>query len=305
MNDETRVIGIPRINARVRFYEIAGIVISVESDLPIEDGTFHPKFSRFETVGPGKDTISFRHHFTTTLPTLSGKAITFNEDSPWTVYEREDAWIYVAGREAPDGPPFHQYAVIRKDFAQVDIYSADSEAYRQGGIPVLGLFPTDQILLSQILAPRKAFYIHSSGVILDGSGLLFIGHSEAGKSTMVKMLKDRGEILCDDRMIVRRWPDGFRIHGTWSHGEVPIVSSNSARLKGIFLLVKDTDNRAVRIDDRREILSSILDCLVKPFAPAAWWDRILPLVGFLSAEIPFYKLHFDRSGAVIDILSRL
>ena len=46
--------------------------------------------------------------------------------------------------------------------------------------------------------------IHASGLIFNGAGLLFVGHSGAGKSTMVKLLRDESKILCDDRIIVRR-----------------------------------------------------------------------------------------------------
>ena len=47
----------------VRFYEIAGITVSVQSDLPITNATFHPKFERFRTDGPAADTVIIRHHF--------------------------------------------------------------------------------------------------------------------------------------------------------------------------------------------------------------------------------------------------
>ena len=80
-----------------------------------------------------------------------------------------------------------------------------------------------------------------------GQGLLFVGHSEAGKSTTVKMLQGKAEILCDDRNIVRRWPEGFRVHGTWSHGEVPLVSAASAPLSAIFFLHKSKQNRLMRL----------------------------------------------------------
>jgi hypothetical protein len=64
----------------------------------------------------------------------------------------------------------------------------------------------------------QGFWAHAAGFVMDSKGLLFVGHSDAGKSTMMKMLRSQGEMLCDDRIIVRRWQDGFRIHGTWSHG---------------------------------------------------------------------------------------
>ncbi len=54
----------------------------------------------------------------------------------------------------------------------------------------------------------------------------------------MKILRNKGEILCDDRIIVRRWPGGFRIHGTWSHGELPDVSTSDAPLRAIMFLEK-------------------------------------------------------------------
>ncbi|MEI6261836.1 MAG: hypothetical protein WCR46_18290 [Deltaproteobacteria bacterium] len=35
-----------------RYFQIAGITIQVDSDLPIDDHTFHPKFASFRADGP-------------------------------------------------------------------------------------------------------------------------------------------------------------------------------------------------------------------------------------------------------------
>lgn len=74
---------------------------------------------------------------------------------------------------------------------------------------------------------------------------------------MVKMLKDQAEILCDDRNIIRKWPDGYRVHGTWSHGEVPLVSPASAPLKAIFFLVKSNKNKIVPVKEKKESIKKI------------------------------------------------
>jgi hypothetical protein len=144
---------------------------------------------------------------------------------------------------------------------------------------------------------------------MEGHGLLFVGHSEAGKSTTVKMLRGKGKILCDDRNIVRRWPDGFRVHGTWSHGEVPQVSSASAPLGAICFLHKSAHNRLTRLDDRKEIISHLLSCLIKPLVSADWWDKMLALIGVIAREIPCYIMEFDQSGRIVpeleDLVGRL
>ena len=284
------------------FFRIAGIVMEVKSDLPLTEITFHPKFKAFETDGPGEDTIHIRHHFASPpFPAgIAGRKVC--EEPPWVIYEGDDRWVYMAVPEDPAPKPYYQMAVFSKDYSQADIYNPDPEIFIRGGLQSLSLFPTDQILLAQVLAARQACYMHASGVILRNKGLLFLGHSEAGKSTMVKMLKGRAEILCDDRVIIRKWPDGFKIHGNWSHGEVPDVSPNSAELRAVFFLIKSNENLAVRVNSKKEIIKDLLDCLIKPYTPASWWERMLSLSGGIAAEIPFYKLYFDTSGKVIDLL---
>ena len=52
-----------RLPHHTRRYEIAGITVQVQSDLPITDATFHEKFASFRVDGPGDDTFVIRHHF--------------------------------------------------------------------------------------------------------------------------------------------------------------------------------------------------------------------------------------------------
>jgi hypothetical protein len=46
-----------------RYYDIAGITVQVEAQLPITDQTFVPKFREFEVDSPGPDLVSISHHF--------------------------------------------------------------------------------------------------------------------------------------------------------------------------------------------------------------------------------------------------
>ncbi|MFB0564458.1 MAG: hypothetical protein ACETWK_02115 [Candidatus Aminicenantaceae bacterium] len=288
-----------------RYYKIAGITIQVHSDLPITDKTFHPKFRLFEVQEPGKDNISLRHHFY--LPDLNEKDLgeEVYRRTPWAIYRKNGSWIYVGISDNKRNNRIHQVAVFNHDHTRPVIYNSEDRAFRRGGLHSLTLFPTDQILLARILADKKGCCLHSSGVIFDGKGLLFVGHSEAGKSTMVKMLKDKAKILCDDRMIVRRWEDGFRIHGTWSHGEVPDVSPASAPLKAILFLHKDGENRLVQHNSKRDAVSKLLPCLVKPLVTADWWEKTLALVEMIVGEVPCYSLCFDKTGRVEDVLKSL
>jgi hypothetical protein len=290
-----------------RYYQIAGITIQVESDLPMRDTTFHPKFKPFEVDGPGEDTISIRHHFF--LPNLDGRNLgkEVYRKPPWAIHRKGKSWVYAGISSDSEDKDIHRLVVFNHDHTGARIYNdkVREESFRKGGLHSLTLFPTDQILLARVLADRGGCYLHSSGVVLDGKGLLFVGHSDAGKSTMVTMLKDKSKTLCDDRMIVRRWRDGFRIHGTWSHGDIPEVSSASAPLKALLFLEQASENRLIALENRQEILRKLLACLIKPFVTADWWEKMLTLVEQMAREVPCYNLHFYKSGRVADLLEPL
>ena len=135
--------------------------------------------------------------------------------------------------------------------------------------------------------------------------MLFVGHSEAGKSTTVKFLQDRAQILCDDRNIVRREAGGFRVYGTWSHGEVPLVSAASAPLRAVLFLKQSSNNRLVPVNDRREALKRLLACVIRPMETTGWWQKTLSVIEALAREVPSYIMEFDKSGRIVDKLLEL
>ncbi|HUU41742.1 MAG TPA: hypothetical protein VMW42_12455, partial [Desulfatiglandales bacterium] len=288
-----------------RYYKSAGITIQVDFDLPITDASFQPKFKLFEVNGPDNDSVSIRHHFF--LPQLNerhlGKEV-YNEP-PWAVYQKRSAWVYVCFSPEGNKSHVHQVAVFSNDYSHSRIFHSSKDAFSRGGLNSLTLFPTDLILLSQVLANRRGGYLHASGIIFEGNGLLFVGHSDAGKSTIVKLMRKKAEILCDDRMAFRRLPEGFRIYGTWSHGEVPEVSPRSAPLRAVFFLEKSLENRVVPIEDKSLIFKSLLACLIKPFVTKDWWDKMITLIDELVKEVPCYSLYFDKSDMIAVVLGRL
>ena len=132
-----------------------------------------------------------------------------------------------------------------------------------------------------------------------------MGHSGAGKSTLVNMLKQEAEILCDDRIIIRYQTNGYRIYGTWSHGDVAQVSPASAPLKAILFLKQARHNHLLRLNNQQEATRRLLACLIKPLVTADWWNCMLTLVPQIAATVPCYTLEFDESGGVIELLRHI
>jgi len=293
-----------------RYYKIADITIQVDSDLPITEKTFHHKFKSFEVDSPEADVISIRHHFS--LPDLDGKNLgeEFYRKPPWLIYKNNGSWVYLGISPFKENKDLHRVVTFNSDHTRARIYNDKEETFLKGNLHSLTLFPTDQILLARILADRGGFFLHSCGVNLNGEGLLFAGHSEAGKSTMARIMKNAGaEILCDDRIIVRKTHDSrltthdsLRIYGTWSHGDVADISSGSAPLKAIMFLEKANENRLIKIDNKKEITKRLLALLIKPFVTVDWWEKTLEVIDDIAGEVTCYILKFDRTGKVVKLL---
>jgi hypothetical protein len=286
-----------------RFYGIAGLTVQVDSDLPILDTTFEPKFAAFEVAGPGIDTIVVRQHFG--LPSVDEGALGTEvyRRVPWVIRSSAERFTYLMGE--PDDRECVVYA--NADHTVIDVFNSErrEEFYRAGGVNALTMMPTDQIVLARVLADRRACFLHSCGVVVDGRGLLFVGHSGAGKSTMMNLLAAQSEPLCDDRNIVRIWDEGTRVHGCWSHGEVPIVSAASAPLAAVLFLRQAATNRLVPLTAGEQILRQLLPCVIKPLVTADWWERTLDVVESIVKDVPCYLAEFDKSGAVVALLREL
>jgi hypothetical protein len=284
-------------------WQIGGITIRVEADMPITPHTFAQKCAGFLAEG-GDDAISIRHHFA--LPRAEGDppGVRVYHDPPWAVYRQGRSWLYLGILPFEHIQPVHRLAVFSDDHCQAEIFSPNAAEFRAGNLEALTMLPTDQIVLARVLSDRQACIMHAGGMHLGGSGLLFLGHSSAGKSTVVTQLRSQGTILCDDRMIVRRWLDGWRIHGTWSHGTVPDVSPGPAPLRALLFLEQANENCLVPME-RAEVARRLPFLVIKPLVTADWWEKTFDTLEKLVREVPAYRLRFDLSGRVADVLAKL
>jgi len=292
-----------------RYFQVAGITVCVKSDLDFNKVKFRDALLRFAVAGPGEDNVTLRQHFG--LPDLKGMDLgkEFYRKMPWSVSRKGDRWFYLGITSEEHNRDLERFCIFNADHTEGDIYSPSRQAelvcIRDGGWHSLSLLPTDQIWIIPLLADRNAVLMHSAGVILSGQGFLFVGHSDAGKSTSVDMLKDRAEILCDDRNIVRCWRNGWRIHGTWSHGDVAEVSASSAPLRAVLFLKQDRSNNIAPLTDRRTIWKYLLGTLVKAAVTAEWWRKEIDALDRLIRDVPCYTMQFDKSGRIVPLLEKL
>jgi len=288
-----------------QLFEIAGMTVHVDSDIPLTKHTFAKRFDTFRVNQPGDDHLYISHHFSLPdLAILKNDQLVYNKN-PWAIYRYNRSWIYLGLGSYKDHSRAASVSVFNDSHTHVRIYHQNDSLIRNGNLGALTGFPSDQIMLSQVLADRKGCYLHSSGLILNGHGILFVGPSGAGKSTLVKLLKGFGQVLCDDRNIIRRWPDGYRVHGTWSHGELPLVSNKAAPLKAILFIEQAQENLITPVTDKKYIMHQLLNRVIKPFCTISWWDKTIGILSDLSNQVPTYRLLFTKEPTVVKVIEEI
>lgn len=306
-----------------RYFKIAGITVRVESDLDLRQVTFKDELLAFAVDGPGEDMVSLRHHFE--IPNLRDHDIgeEVYRRVPWAISRKGDTWIYRGIQHKTLRQSFkdlfkpnnqeelHRLAVFNHDHTRGEIYSPskDKKSVQAHGFPSLSLFPTDQIWLAPLLADRQAVMLHSSAAVINGKGVIFVGHSGAGKTTtmtLLKAAKQQGvldfQILCDDRNIIRKWDEGWRVHGTWSHGDITEVSPESVPLQGIFFLEQAHNNQILMMEDRKETWRRLLATLIRPMVTAEWWNKELDMLEEIIHQIPCYLMKFEKRPDIAKIV---
>jgi len=166
--------------------------------------------------------------------------------------------------------------------------------------------PTLELLMMTYLAEDRGAILHACGVAKEGRGLLFVGESGAGKSTMARMwAREEGfAVLSDDRVIVRPKGQGYWMYGTPWHGEAAFAAPLGVRLERIFFL-KHGERNSLQESTGIDPLSRFVTCSFLPH----WDDRgmafSLEFLAELAATIPCQELTFTPDRRAIDLVKNL
>ncbi len=178
---------------------------------------------------------------------------------------------------------------------------------REGVLQVKGILTKahltrvfEQFLYQAFYSARKAagydaFLIHSSGVIRDEDGFLFVGPAESGKSTVAGLSTDR-QVVNDEIDLVAFADDGVLLHGTPFNGYFKEKSPGSAPLRAVFLLAQGPEHQLDEVN-RSEAVAALTGQIVPPVGleeemSAAVPAQMLELADRLSAQVPVRRLTF-------------
>ncbi len=284
-----------------RCFRVAGIAVALEREPILADIPFAPALAAFAVTGGRRPAVLYRHRFD--WPHLAGMdwGRELYRRPPWIVSQRNGVWLYRC--VAAGARQCHRLAVFNNAHTRGMFFGKPTERtrLRTGPWPSLSLMPTDQVWLARLVADRHALLLHAAAAIVNGRGYVFPGHAGAGKSTMARLLRScpdlrHVEILCDDRIVVRRHKKSWTVYGTWCHGTVADVSPASAPLSAILFPEQANRNEIAPLSLPNDAHLRLLATLVRPLATADWWEKELDILRQLLAETPCHRLRFDLTG---------
>ena len=274
-------------------FKIADTSISIEGELVESHLNIPPAYRPF--VANGKGDIHLRLH--REEPDISLEEKVFACPPIWTLFRHKTISITKLFATRPD---LKRTLVLQPGLERADLYFANgSDRFHD---PFHG--PVMELLMVNYLARGRGVIIHGCAVDLDGRGLLFVGESEAGKSTLATMWDQENgvEVLSDDRTIVRRKGQQFWMYGTPWHGEAKYGSPRAVRLGRIFFL-RHGANHSIKQASRIEAVSRFLTCSFPPYWDHQAMEFSMELFSDLTAHISCEELTFKPESSVLDFIN--
>jgi hypothetical protein len=243
---------------------------------------------------------------TSPLPDTSGMRQIFESGQSWSMFRKGGAYFLALNPPAL-GADAIWIAKFGDNPTAVTIYCSEAMISATGlekAVVNPLKYPLDQLLLMYALAEREGALIHAAGVNIHGKGYVFPGRSGAGKSTLVKQCDGLPgiEVLSDDRIVVRKTGEGFKMYGTPWPGEAGAAINKDIPLKALFFLSQSDDN-CIKPLQAAEAVSKLLPVLSVPWYDGDTTAKILEFCDRLVSGIPAYELKFRPGKEVAELLS--
>lgn len=156
-----------------------------------------------------------------------------------------------------------------------------------------------RVIFSHLLIDRGSFLIHSSSVIHRGRGILFLGISGSGKTTIAN-LPDEKTVLSDEISAVIKQDEGYFIYGNTFLGEVNGKKTNQRNeLDQIYLLNQAPYNSIKKAKGNKAVMQLIRNimCFVND---KDYIDKVMQNIIDLLCRVDVSDLYFKPHPEIYD-----
>ncbi|NMB57422.1 hypothetical protein GYA19_05825 [Candidatus Beckwithbacteria bacterium] len=171
-----------------------------------------------------------------------------------------------------------------------------------------------QYVIQLILINNQGLFIHSSAINYCGKAYLFLGQSGTGKSTIIKMLKNKFEILSDDSSIIKKSGNKFFYYQTpFIEKESWVPKKNIKYPIGkIFLLRKSKKIKLKKVNNKNYVIEQFSKHIFFDWTPIDWVKgkqnkaNFKHLLHFLLNFDQVYQLSFPKNKTdVVNLFNSL
>jgi hypothetical protein len=226
-------------------------------------------------------------------------------DKPWSFTVREGICELVRRSQAGEalwriaGPLAFDRATVTWNPLR---FPAQYGSYERAWSTGLGLS-----LLVLRLRAQGGLVLHGAAAELDGQGILCVGVSGTGKSTLARLLDAAGAtVLTDERPVLRQWPapaagavpsTAFRLYGSPWPSSAGFVRDGWAPLRRIYFLEHGPTDLLPHA-----AVSRLIHVATIPWQDPALLDPCLATFDTLLRAVPCAVLAFRPTAAVVDLI---
>lgn len=160
-------------------------------------------------------------------------------------------------------------------------------------------YPLDGLILYYLSVIHNDIMIHASGISYDGKGYIFSGISGKGKTTMARLWDSSGAgIIHDDRLIIRKAGDTYRMHNT------PVYNNDKpsgSAVSKIFIIEHGLANKLTHAGGAYAVSLVMSNCIQHNWSHEII-NRLLKSVSTLCDNVPVEILYFRPERSAIDYI---
>ena len=274
---------------------IADVGISIEGDLQKADWEIPPAYQPF--IQPGTGDIGLHLH--RGIPESPTGEKVFESPPIWTLYRQKGQSVINMFESLPG---LKRVLVFSGELNKADLYFPEEPGRFDD--PFYG--PTMELLMVNYLAQGRGTIVHACGIERKGRGMLFVGDSGAGKSTMANMWAQEGRegVLSDDRIIVRKKGRRFWMYGTPWHGDASFVSPKGVTAERVFFLGHGQENSIKEIKGIDPV-SNLITCSFLPHWDPQGMAFSMDFFTDLAAHVPCYEFTFKPDKSAIELVKEI